>query len=539
MPKFSIVIPTHARPDTLAHALRTAVEQSFEDVEILVHESGDDPRVAETVARAGDHRTRFRSTGRIVSMPENWERALDCTTGEYITFIGDDDGLVPDACATVSEILEKTPADIVSWRPAAYYWPQYVNDRLRNRLQALLTEPDVLELKSSRIMLELVYRFRADYSRLPMIYNSFVSRALVDRVKNKTGRYFLGGSPDVSSGILNALFCDSYLFSGRPLSVSGLSHHSTGHRIYFSEDASLREAAEAAAALEPAIHPTLIRSRNFHIAIGNEMLLVKEQVFPNEAPAFSHKGLLYSALQGMQYGPDPASSLADIQEVARKNGIGWEDFPVPLKSAEARPPALGVQAIDSSSLTLDIDCKLACITDVRDAARLLAALAPPCPDRRIVHAEPALRRVRMAFGHPFEIVFSRHGNGFAFLGFGWGDLESWGVWTLGRRAEIVLPLERPAFRRMRVNIVGHTFVNSRFPTAAGSIVLNGKRVAKFSATNRRPNIDIQLKVGPECVVGGEIRLEFEIDSPRRPADFGLSSDMRQLGLGLKQIVIRT
>ena len=36
MPKFSIVIPTRARPDTLAHALRTAVEQTYEDVEIVV-----------------------------------------------------------------------------------------------------------------------------------------------------------------------------------------------------------------------------------------------------------------------------------------------------------------------------------------------------------------------------------------------------------------------------------------------------------------------------------------------------------------------
>jgi len=537
MPKFSIVIPTRARPDTLAHALRTAVEQTYEDVEILVHESGDDPGVAETVARVGDHRTRFVSTGLPVSMPENWERALNCTTGEFITFIGDDDGLVSDACATVSAILEKTPGDMISWRPATYYWPEHVVDHVRNRLQAFITEPDVIELKSSRVTLELVYNFRADYSRLPMIYNSFISRSVIDRVRAKCGRYFPGVAPDVSSGILNAFYCDSYLFSRRPLSISGLSHHSTGHRMFFSEEAAVRKAAETAAALDRTIHTTLIPSINLHIAIGNQMLLLKEQVFPNEAPAFSHKSLLYAALQTIHQSPDPESSLADIREVARKNGIDPEDFPVPLKPSENRPPAQGLRIIDSASLMFDIDCKHAGITDVREAARLLEALVPPCPDPRLVNDEPVLRRVPLASGRPFPISFSRYGNGSLFPGFGWGELESWGVWTLGRRAEIVLPLERKPNRPIKMTILGHMFVHSRIPPATGSLVLNGQRVARFTATSDKPNVAIQLKVRPEYAAGGEIRLEFEIDCPRRPADYGISSDIRQLGLGLKQIVI--
>src|SRR5579863_8132675 len=120
MPHFSIVKPTRARPHTLAHNLRTAVEQTYPDIEILVHESGDDPRVAETVAQVGDYRTRFVKTGVPVPMPENWERALNCATGEFIAFIGDDDALVSDACASVAAIIEKTPAEAVSWPPAPY-----------------------------------------------------------------------------------------------------------------------------------------------------------------------------------------------------------------------------------------------------------------------------------------------------------------------------------------------------------------------------------------------------------------------------------
>ena len=119
MPKFSVVIPTRERPDTLVYALRTAVEQTFDDVEILVHESGDDARVTDVVSQYGDGRTRLVKTGHPVSMPENWERALSCAAGDYITFIGDDDGLLPDACAAADQMLRAAPTDILSWRPAA------------------------------------------------------------------------------------------------------------------------------------------------------------------------------------------------------------------------------------------------------------------------------------------------------------------------------------------------------------------------------------------------------------------------------------
>lgn len=70
MPKFSIIIPTRQRPDTLRFALQTAVTQDFDDVEILVHESGDDPSTAEVVSEVGDQRTRHLQTVDPVPMSE-------------------------------------------------------------------------------------------------------------------------------------------------------------------------------------------------------------------------------------------------------------------------------------------------------------------------------------------------------------------------------------------------------------------------------------------------------------------------------------
>jgi len=537
VPKFSVVIPTRARFDTLAHALRTAVEQTYSDVEILVHESGDDSRISETVAAVGDARTRLVKTGQPVSMPENWERALNCVTGDYVTFIGDDDGLISSACASVSCILEKMPAEIVSWHPAAYYWPRYIVDHQRNRLQTFLSELGAVEIKRSRVMLELLYNFRTDYSRLPMVYNSFISLALIDRVRSKLGRYFIGASPDVSSGIVNALCSESFLHSHRPLSVSGLSHHSTGHRFYFSGKASLRKEAGADALLPLTIHPTLVDSKNFELAIGNEMLMVKEEAFPNEGPSFSHKNLLYSALQSLDRTPWPDAALADIQEIAQRNSIVINETVVPALAQQRPASAQGARPLDTDSLIVDIDCSRLDISDVRDAARLLEALLPPFQDPTFVIDKQPLRYLPATCPEPVQVSFGRHGNGALFLNFGWGELEAWGVWTIAHRSEIVLPLDSPLQHPMEITISGQMFVHSRHPSAHGFLLLNGRRSAELLAGVENPNVSVQLSVAPDAVGLDRIVLEFEIESPIRPIDHEISSDTRRLGFGLKEIVM--
>src|SRR6185503_6927532 len=106
-PMFSVVIPTRARPDTLRHALRTVIAQEEQDLEIIVHECGDDAATAAVLAEFEDRRIRFFKTVEPVRMTENWERALRQATGEYIFFLGDDDGLLPNACEIARSILEK------------------------------------------------------------------------------------------------------------------------------------------------------------------------------------------------------------------------------------------------------------------------------------------------------------------------------------------------------------------------------------------------------------------------------------------------
>lgn len=127
-PRFSIVVPTRNRPETLRHSLATCLDQDFDDYEILVSDNSDPAaaaQVAEIVAVAASSRIRYLPPERPLAMSANWERGLSQVRGEYVTVLGDDDGLMPYApmvtvgsyCVVFDTVVEDLPESMFPDRP--------------------------------------------------------------------------------------------------------------------------------------------------------------------------------------------------------------------------------------------------------------------------------------------------------------------------------------------------------------------------------------------------------------------------------------
>src|SRR5262245_1422721 len=108
-PRFSIVLPTRERADTLAVTLATVTSQAFPDFEVVVCDNHSSPPTAAVVeaARKSDPRVRYVRADRPLAMSDNWELALSHTRGEYICYLGDDDGLMPYALAEADRLLAR------------------------------------------------------------------------------------------------------------------------------------------------------------------------------------------------------------------------------------------------------------------------------------------------------------------------------------------------------------------------------------------------------------------------------------------------
>jgi hypothetical protein len=229
-PKFSIVIPTRDRNDTLAHCIRTCLKSYPFDVEVLVFDNSQYDGAKEVIDSIGhshgNTQIRYVAATSNLAMSRSWETAVSIAEGEYITVIGDDDGLLPDSLVLVNNLVDRFSSDLIRFAQASYGWPKYPLEQWRNRLQIPLAQ--TVKSINGPWVSNQVARFLLSYHCLPMIYNSFVSKKFIHSIRKRLGSVFHSSSPDVGSGFLFAQLSKTYLSCSVPVSIAGGSHRSNG-----------------------------------------------------------------------------------------------------------------------------------------------------------------------------------------------------------------------------------------------------------------------------------------------------------------------
>ncbi len=225
---YTIVIPTRERCDTLIHSLHTCVSQDYDNMEILVSDNFSEDKTREVVDSFQDKRIRYINTGKRLSMTANYEFALSHVKKKgYVIYIGDDDGLLPNAISDINTIINKTDASVLHWDMPHYWWPN-IEGGLANRLIIPSLKNTLISLNSD-IQIRKVLSFKKPYNHLPIMYIcSAVKYEIIEIIKNKSGRFYHSMTPDVYSGFAIAGSIDSYYYSKRPFTIGGASKHSTG-----------------------------------------------------------------------------------------------------------------------------------------------------------------------------------------------------------------------------------------------------------------------------------------------------------------------
>ena len=377
---FSIVIPTRQRHDTLKHSIQSVLNQTYSDFELLVMDNFSSAETAEVVASFNDERIKYYRAPEKLSMSDNWELALSYATGEYIFVLGDDDALMPDGLELCFKLINEYNVKIVSWFRYQYWWPKAIVPWLRNTLHLNLLP--LAEIWNSREKLIQFYRSQIIFENLPMIYNSFIHKDIVARVKSVHGRYFMTYIPDVESGIVNAYFSEQYLYSLRAISVAGLSAHSTGTSGSYSslEAKPLKDyMKEYKTDILSEMHPSLIPSTNQEISVADVLFRTKELYFPEnkeiELDIQQTMNLIASRINRDIETYD--QTLGEITAIAQKHGLSISALNIPPKAYNQPEPYQGpIFNKDYSTTTLVINCEQVGISNVAQAAKLAQGILP-------------------------------------------------------------------------------------------------------------------------------------------------------------------
>jgi hypothetical protein len=211
----------------LKHTLQTVLEQRYDNLQIVIQDNASRDETRDVVEAAKDSRIVYRRNTTRTGMASNWEHALDAVDGDFVFYLGDDDGLLQGACERASQLLSAHSVPAVAWHKADYLWP---DSPIHPNLLRVPRNSGCF-MMPSRSLLWMVSRGLTSYGRLPNLYTAFVSMRLIGGIRNRLGRFFFSPTPDVYSGIVCAAHMDSFLYLSQPLSINGGSGKSNGLSI--------------------------------------------------------------------------------------------------------------------------------------------------------------------------------------------------------------------------------------------------------------------------------------------------------------------
>ena len=223
MKKVSIVIPTRNRAHLLQYALKSAVEQDYKDLEVIVCDNFSTDDTKRLVSSFKNKNIIYVRTSQPLCMSDNWEFALSKANGEYVTFLTDPSYLLYQAISIIMEEIKKFDLKLAVWKNSIYFYPKWIEKGRSNNLYIPKVTGTSFILDSKKILKKCFDNVSSCKDVMPRAMNSLCHRSVIDKIISTQGRFFWPANPDYSSGISVLFETEKYLVIDKPLYVASVS----------------------------------------------------------------------------------------------------------------------------------------------------------------------------------------------------------------------------------------------------------------------------------------------------------------------------
>ncbi|WP_415284862.1 glycosyltransferase family 2 protein [Candidatus Pelagibacter sp. Uisw_130] len=236
--KYSILLPTYNKAKYLAFTIESVLSSKYENFELIISDDYSTDDTNKLLSQINDKRVNIIKPPIKLTQTKNYEFLLKYARGEWITILGDDDGILPNFFEKVDKYLDKFyDVEAIHTKPAFYYWDG-VEDLYGDRVCDYQNFNEKSKMKNS--MMSLLFSLSGIYLRtdLPMIYTSgLVKKSLLDKIKKKSNNFFFHSVvPDYYSMISILYETKKYLQINEPIFWAGTSKLSTGRSTKIYED---------------------------------------------------------------------------------------------------------------------------------------------------------------------------------------------------------------------------------------------------------------------------------------------------------------
>jgi len=109
IPKVSVVIVTYNRPDYIPLAIQSVLDQTFQDLEILVVDNGVEKPAIKIVESFNDSRIKYLPQIKNTGCSGGKNVGIENARGEYVAFLDDDDVWLSEKLELQMEAFKKNP----------------------------------------------------------------------------------------------------------------------------------------------------------------------------------------------------------------------------------------------------------------------------------------------------------------------------------------------------------------------------------------------------------------------------------------------
>lgn len=113
VPLVSIVLPTYNRAHVLPLAIRSVLDQTFRDFELIIVNDNASDDTEGVVKSFSDPRIRYYRNAPNLKLPRSLNRGFSLARGKYLTWTSDDNMFAPNAIGTMVDELKKGEADFM------------------------------------------------------------------------------------------------------------------------------------------------------------------------------------------------------------------------------------------------------------------------------------------------------------------------------------------------------------------------------------------------------------------------------------------
>jgi hypothetical protein len=218
-PFFTIAIPTKNRPDRIGNAVKSVLDQTFKDFELVVCDNSDEREANLTRAIVDDFsdpRIRYIRTSGQLSMADNWDAAIADGYGKYVGILTDRSVYRRDALRIARSEIENTGARLVSW-----YSDLYNRDGNRTFQRRSGSLKRYFFYTGTVLTYFLNGHPKFAPKIIPKLMTGVCERKVLDKIRaSPVGRCCPPVSPDFTSGFLMLAHCEWVLMLDEALYVS-------------------------------------------------------------------------------------------------------------------------------------------------------------------------------------------------------------------------------------------------------------------------------------------------------------------------------